>query len=122
MHCGVPDSHDIPTEKAFPLEYGFDALGAVSYNKGCFVGQELTARTHNRGKVKKGLHLVEFAESAAPPGTPIKSNGTIIGETLSGHGKIALAHLRLDAVAANRPLAAGDAEIVRVQAAPTGTS
>lgn len=40
---------------AMPLEYNLDALHGVSYSKGCYVGQELIARTHNRGVVRKRL-------------------------------------------------------------------
>ena len=38
-----------------PLEYNLDALGAISFTKGCYVGQELIARTHFRGVVRKRL-------------------------------------------------------------------
>lgn len=38
-----------------PLEYNLDALNGISYSKGCYVGQELVARTHNRGVVRKRL-------------------------------------------------------------------
>ena len=40
---------------AMPLEYNLDALNGVSYTKGCYVGQELIARTHNRGVIRKRL-------------------------------------------------------------------
>lgn len=46
-----------------PLEYNLDALNGVSYSKGCYVGQELIARTHNRGVVRKRLMPVTIEGS-----------------------------------------------------------
>jgi len=45
---------------AMPLEYNLDGLNGVSYSKGCYVGQELVARTHNRGVVRKRLMPVRI--------------------------------------------------------------
>lgn len=117
--AGVPDgSRDIPVEKAFPLEYGFDALGAVSYDKGCYVGQELTARTHNRGKVKKALYRIRFEEKAPLAGTPILADGTEVGEVLTGAETFALAHLRIDSAENEESLSAADSPIVEHVRAP----
>jgi tRNA-modifying protein YgfZ len=117
--AGVPDgSRDIPVEKAFPLEYGFDSLGAVSYEKGCYIGQELTARTHNRGKVKKALYRVRFEANAPAAGTAICSGEKQVGEVLTSAGQYGLAHLRIDAAEANQPLHAGTSSIVECVGAP----
>ena len=117
--AGVPDgSRDIPVEKAFPLEYGFDSLGAVSYEKGCYIGQELTARTHNRGKVKKALFRVRFETSAPVAGTAIRSGDAEVGEILTSAGQYGLAHLRIDAAEANQQLHAGTAPIIEQVKAP----
>ena len=43
-----------------PLEYNLDALNGISHTKGCYVGQELVARTHNRGVVRKRLMPVSI--------------------------------------------------------------
>ena len=117
--AGVPDgSRDIPVEKAFPLEYGFDSLGAVSYEKGCYVGQELTARTHNRGKVKKALYRLRFDANPPAIGTVIRSGEVEVGELLTSAGEYGLAHLRIDAVEANQRLHAGTASVVEHVRAP----
>jgi folate-binding protein YgfZ len=119
ISAGVPDgSRDIPVEKAFPLEYGFDSLGAVSYEKGCYIGQELTARTHNRGKVKKALYRVRFETNVPTAGTAIRSDNTEVGEVLTGAGQYGLAHLRIDAAEANQQLHAGTSLIVERVEAP----
>ncbi len=55
----IPESeHDLTYEKSFILEFGFDELNAIDYKKGCYIGQELTARTHYLGQIrKKVLHI-----------------------------------------------------------------
>ena len=56
LALGVPDgSRDLVVDKSLLLESGFEELNGVSFTKGCFVGQELTARTKHRGLVKKRL-------------------------------------------------------------------
>ncbi|MDA0367624.1 MAG: folate-binding protein [Proteobacteria bacterium] len=119
VELGIPDgSRDIPVDKSFPLEYGFDSLGAVSYDKGCYVGQELTARTHNRGRVKKGLYRLAFDSALPIAGTDILMGDTVVGEVLSGSGHFALAHMRIDAVGSNQPLRAGSAPVADSTVAP----
>ena len=69
---GVPDgSRDIAVEKAGLLEANFDLLNGVDWDKGCYMGQELTARTHYRGLVKRRLVPVAFADPPPAPGTPV---------------------------------------------------
>ncbi len=66
ISLGVPDgSRDLPVEKAILLENGFDELNAIDWDKGCYMGQELTARTRYRGLVRKRLMPVAI-EGPAP--------------------------------------------------------
>ncbi len=51
---------DLTSDKSFILEFGFDNLNAIDYQKGCYVGQELTARTHYRGEIRKKLIHVKI--------------------------------------------------------------
>jgi folate-binding protein YgfZ len=83
----------------FPQETGLGDL-AVSYEKGCYLGQEIVARIHYRGGVHKALRGLRFPGLAAPPatGTPLLAEGrpagTVGTAVLSpGHGPIALAIL-----------------------------
>ena len=46
--------------EAVPLEYNLAALNAISFDKGCYVGQELIARTHHRGVIRKRVVPVRF--------------------------------------------------------------
>lgn len=48
---------------AVPLEYNLDGLNAISFTKGCYVGQELIARTHYRGMVRKRLLPISIEPS-----------------------------------------------------------
>ena len=110
---GVPDgSRDLMTDKSILLESGFDELHGVDWQKGCYVGQELTARTKYRGLVKKRLFPVHIDGSAPAPGTMITLDGKDAGEMRSSRDGLGLALLRLEAVAAARPLAADAATLM----------
>jgi folate-binding protein YgfZ len=99
LSLGVPDgSRDLPPEKALLLESGFDELNGVDWKKGCYMGQELTARTKYRGLVKKRLFPVRLDGPLPAPGTLIERDGQEVGEIRSGLGDRALAMLRLDAL------------------------
>ena len=110
LSLGLPDgSRDIEIEKALLLECGFDELHGVDWRKGCYLGQELTARTRYRGLVKRRLVLVSADGAVPPPGTPITLDGKPVGEVRSGIDGMALAMLRLDALDAARSGAAIEA-------------
>jgi folate-binding protein YgfZ len=116
LGCGVPDgSRDLVVEKAILLEAGFDELNGVDWQKGCYIGQELTARTKYRGLVKKRLMPVAVEGALPAPGTLVTLDGQEAGEVRSGRPGLALALLRLEAVAAARDgtseLRAGDARL-----------
>ncbi|MBL8643899.1 MAG: folate-binding protein YgfZ [Rhodospirillaceae bacterium] len=94
---GLPDgSRDMDVEKALLLENGFDELNGIDYKKGCYVGQELTARTHYRALIKKRLLPVSL-EGSVPPGTPLVAEGQEAGEMKSSADGEGLALVRLDA-------------------------
>lgn len=111
---GVADgSRDLEPEKSILLESNFEELNGVDFNKGCYVGQELTARTKYRGLVKKKLVPVEVSGTAPEPGTQILLDGKDAGTMRSARDGHGLALLRLDALdAAKGTLTAGDARLV----------
>ena len=86
------------TEKTVLLEAGFDELHGVSWTKGCYMGQELTARTKYRGLLKRRLIPVSIDGVLPAPGTPVMRDGSEIGTIRSGLDHTGLAILRLDAL------------------------
>ncbi len=99
LALGLPDgSRDLESEKTVLLEAGFEELNGVSWTKGCYMGQELTARTKYRGLIKR--RLVPVVIKGEPPlsGTPVLRDGAEVGTLRSGLGQRAIAQLRLDAL------------------------
>jgi folate-binding protein YgfZ len=120
LSLGVPDgSRDLAIEKAILLEAGFDELNGVDWDKGCYMGQELTARTKYRALIKKRLLPVKVDGPLPEPGTIVKLGDQEAGEIRSGRGDIALALLRLEAMddAAGAPLLAGGARVTPIKPA-----
>lgn len=110
LSLGLPDgSRDLEAEKSVLLEAGFDELHGVAWDKGCYMGQELTARTRYRGLVKRRLVPVEVTGPLPSPGTPVLRDGAEVGAMRSGCGSHGLAVLRLDALDAS--LTSGEARV-----------
>ncbi|OEJ65715.1 hypothetical protein BEN30_13715 [Magnetovibrio blakemorei] len=94
---GLADgSRDMGVDKALLLEFGFEELDGVSFSKGCFMGQELTARTRYRGLVKKRLLPVKIDGPAPAPGTVFEIDGREAGEMKTSVGDVGLALIRID--------------------------
>jgi hypothetical protein len=112
---GLADSDgDIGSGELFPHEANFDQLGAVSFTKGCYIGQEVVSRMEHRATGRSRILPVTFDGAAPPRGASIKSADKVIGSVLSSAGHAALALLRLDRMAeATQPLLT-DAVRVRV--------
>lgn len=106
LGLGLPDgSRDLEAGKTLLLEAGFDELQGISWTKGCYLGQELTARTKYRALLKRRLFPVAVAGAMPPAGTPVMAAGVEVGSLRSGCAGRALAMLRLDAL--ERELSAG---------------
>lgn len=68
-------------ESFIPQMLNYDQIGGISFTKGCYTGQEIVARTHYRGQIKRRLQRAEVAAPAAAPGTSLTdANGRAIGE------------------------------------------
>ena len=107
---GLPSAGDLEADKTVLLEAGFDELNGVSWSKGCYMGQELTARTKYRGLVRRRLVPVAVDGALPDRGTPVRRDGLEVGTMRSGQGAAGLAVLRLDALNAG-PLACGEARL-----------
>lgn len=88
---------DLESGSSFPLDYGMNELSAIDYKKGCYVGQEVTARVHHRGTLRKKIYRVEAQDGTTLPasGTDITAkDGSVIGQLRSSCGAIGLALLK----------------------------
>ena len=84
LQLKIPDDSDLTFDKSFPLEFGFDNLNAVNYQKGCYVGQETTARTHYKGIIRKKIFLAEILDcQQIEKSTIVEAENKKIGEILS---------------------------------------
>jgi folate-binding protein YgfZ len=114
LALGVPDgSRDLVLDKSILLEAGFDELHGVDWQKGCYIGQELTARTKYRGLIKKRLFPVRIDGTAPAPGAIVTLDGHEAGEMRSSRDNAGLALLRLEAVD-KKPLVVGETVITPV--------
>ncbi|MDR3538102.1 MAG: folate-binding protein [Acetobacteraceae bacterium] len=112
LGLGLPDgARDLEIEKTVLLEAGFDELHGVSWSKGCYMGQELTARTKYRGLLKRRLVPVTIEGPLPAPGTPVLRDAAEIGTMRSGRDQVGLAVLRLDALSGGL-LTCGDATLI----------
>jgi folate-binding protein YgfZ len=109
LQLGLPDgSRDLDAEKSILLESGFEELNGVSWTKGCFMGQELTARTRYRGLVKKRLMPVAITGTAPPRDAPLVQAGIEAGTMRSGRDGLGLALIRLEALERDAAIAWGE--------------
>jgi folate-binding protein YgfZ len=113
ISLGLPDgSRDLVPEKTILLEARFDEFNGVDWQKGCFMGQEVTARSKYRGQIKKKLMPVDIDGPPPEPGTVLLLDGQEAGEMRSNAGAIGLAIVRLDCLAQDRSLTAGESKIM----------
>ena len=105
----VPESGiELIPDDSFILEHGFERLHGVDFRKGCYVGQEVTARMKHKTDLRKGLARVRI-EGAAPVGTEITAGGKSAGMLFTQSGGRAIAYLRHDRATA--ALSAGQARL-----------
>ncbi|MGI9391233.1 MAG: YgfZ/GcvT domain-containing protein [Boseongicola sp.] len=95
-HCIPETAIELIPSETYPLEAGFERLNGIDFKKGCYVGQEVTARMKHKTELKKGLAIVGV-EGDAPPGTPILSqDGKPAGTLFSQANDQGIAYLRFD--------------------------
>lgn len=97
LALGAPEfGKDFPSDKMFLMDVNYDALSAVSYQKGCFVGQEVASRMKRKGEARKRTLIIEFDGAPPDPGTPVTAGASTLGEIFSADEGRALAMIRLD--------------------------
>ena len=95
-------------DDSYILEAGFERLHGVDFRKGCYVGQEVTARMKHKTELRKGLVAVAV-DGAAPVGTEVLSDSKPAGVIYTQSGGRAIAYLRHDRIAPE--MQAGDAVV-----------
>ncbi|GER38726.1 glycine cleavage T-protein family [Striga asiatica] len=84
LEKGVAEgSAEIPRGEAIPLEYNLAGLNAISFDKGCYIGQELIARTHHRGVIRKRLIPLRFLDDSGKEIEQKVSPGSEVIDTAS---------------------------------------
>ena len=107
-HC-IPEADiELTPDDGFILEAGFERLHGVDFRKGCYVGQEVTARMKHKTDLRKGFTTVQV-EGHAPPGTPIDAAGKPAGTLYTQSKGKGIAYLRFDR--AGGPMTAGEAKV-----------
>lgn len=104
----VPEAGIELTPETYILEAGFERLNGVDFRKGCYVGQEVTARMKHKTELKKGLAQVQV-DGSAEPGTAIEADGKPVGTLYTNTNGVGIAYLRFDR--ATGDMKAGDATV-----------
>jgi folate-binding protein YgfZ len=95
--AGVPEyPHDLVPDDTYPLEMDFERLHGVDFRKGCYVGQEVTARMKHKTELRKGLRRLRLAAPVSPGTEVVAGDGKPAGRIGSVAGLQALAWLRFD--------------------------
>ncbi|WP_069301576.1 YgfZ/GcvT domain-containing protein [Neptunicoccus sediminis] len=112
-HCVPQTDVELIADGSFILECGFERLNGVDFRKGCYVGQEVTARMKHKTELRKGLATVNV-DGAAPVGTELRSDGKAAGTLYTQSGGQGIAYLRFDRVKGD--MQAGDATVTLPEA------
>jgi folate-binding protein YgfZ len=99
LALGIADTAEIGGEICYPLEANFETLHGVDFKKGCYVGQELTARMKLKGELRKRILPVIGATALPGAGTQVAAGETKLGPLIATSGAQGLALLRLDHLA-----------------------
>lgn len=106
-HC-IPETGIELTSDTFILEAGFEQLNGVDFKKGCYVGQEVTARMKHKTELRKGLTRVTMS-APVPVGSEILANEKPVGAVYTQSGDTGIAYLRFDRV--TQDMTAGGASV-----------
>lgn len=111
LALGLPDgSRDFDVDKTLILEGNMEQLNGVDFEKGCYVGQEVTARMKHRASLKKRLLPVRLEGKMPDRGTVITDDsGKKIGDLRSGRDNMAIGYFRLAHMEFNKKYACGNA-------------
>jgi folate-binding protein YgfZ len=120
LALGVPEGGDFGFEKLFALDAGLDELHAIDFDKGCYVGQELTARMKHRATSRKRPVLLAAQTPLPSSGTILTLNDVEIGEIIAVYDRRGFASVRLDKLGDATEVLAGDLAITLTRPAWLG--
>jgi len=83
IHAGIPTVGPVTTEKYTPHMLNLDCLGAISFNKGCYTGQEVVARTEHLGRSKRRLMHFRMDAPGAETGDMLIHDDREVGEVVN---------------------------------------
>lgn len=119
IKLGVAELDDFEENGTFWLETGAGDQGGVDFDKGCYVGQEQTARMQHRGTVKKGYVPFNVDGPLPTPRTDITANERVLGDTRSAADGHLLGFVRYqklqEALEAGHEIKAGEATLTRIE-------
>lgn len=102
---GVPSApEELQVDKSFLMESGFDELNGIDWQKGCYVGQEVTARTKYRGLVRRRLTPVTISDGSQAGQGLVLQDGRDVGDLRSCQDGVGLAMLKLEALDTDAPM------------------
>merc|ERR1719266_1315628 len=112
---GIPEgSLEIPPGKCTPLEYNIEYMHGVSFHKGCYIGQELTARTHHTGVIRKRILPLTLSQPVSEEDLEqgLKNvDGKSAGKVVAVEGNLGLGVVRLKEGLDNPTITLGKAEV-----------
>jgi folate-binding protein YgfZ len=111
LRAGRPEVWQAQSEEFTPHMLNLDLLGAISFDKGCYPGQEIVARTHYRGATKRRTHRFEASQPVAPA-DKVSDGERDIGEVLNAIGTDLLAVIPSEK--AEQSLTVGAAELTHI--------
>ncbi len=116
IRAGLPEVVTETQERFVPQMVNLEPLGGLSYEKGCYPGQEVVARMHYLGQLKRRLYRLQGVGDPPTAGIRVSAGDREAGEVVSGaysrpgHFE-ALAVLRIDTADSGTPLTVGGSEV-----------
>lgn len=114
LRLGIGEgAKNFPQGKCFPLESNCDYMHGVSFHKGCYIGQELTARTHHTGVVRKRLMPLRFEKPVPDNELPVDAeikllDGQVVGKLREVCNRVGIGLLRIEKVLPTQTLILAD--------------
>ena len=89
---------DLEENKSLLLENNFQNINAISWDKGCYVGQEITARMKHRSLLKKQIYSLEVISGKVDIGEALKNDQVHLGTVISKTNKFIVAMLKIEPI------------------------